>query len=116
MMRFMFLRDKNNQPVGCLAFMFDRPNHIVYGMSVLNPKDKFNRAIAREVAMLRMNMAERYRGIAFGESLHTMHEVSKAIMQDVAFDNERAPARARKAAKLWLVNNQKHAELAAKIE
>lgn len=104
MMRIMFLRDKNRQPVGCLAFVIDADNHIVYGMSVLNPKDKFNRTIARDVAMLRMNMFERSRFIPFHAAPYTMHEVSEALMQDLLI-NPRAPTRARKAAQLWLTNN-----------
>jgi hypothetical protein len=105
MMRIMFLRDKNNQPIGCLAFVISSlADQIVYGMSVLNPKDKFNRTIARDVAMLRMNMSERCRDVPFHAAPYTMHEVSKTLMRDLLI-NPRAPSRARKAAKLWLANN-----------
>lgn len=101
--RFMFLRNTNQQPVGCLAFNVSG-NQIVYGLSVLNPKDKFDRTLARDIAEARWVGNYKNTIVPFTQSPYTMHEVSKAVMQDL-FNNPFAPARARKAAKLWLTNN-----------
>lgn len=54
--RFLYFRDKDYNPVGCLAFSIDFKSHTVtYGYSVHNPNDQFNRTLGRKVAEGRMH-------------------------------------------------------------
>lgn len=100
--RFMFLRDANNNPVGCLSVSYEN-NALVYGMSVVNPKDKFDRKRARDIAEIRRS-GDKFKTIPFPILKFNMHSVSEAVMLDITFDKH-APSRARKAAKMWLENN-----------
>ena len=99
--RIMFLRDSQYRPVGCVAISVDRRNHrLNYGISVLNPADKFDRKVARQLAIGRL--VEVPFAVAFkrDEEL-TMHVISERVMKHVAYGSG-APSRAVKAAKLWL--------------
>ena len=103
MIRFMFLRNANKQPVGCIAVNMSM-GLLTYGLSVLNPLDKFDRGLARGIAEGRLNSSSAYRQILNGATLETMHDISKSVMLDLLI-NPHAPSRARKAARLWLTNN-----------
>ena len=103
--RIQFLRDSRHQPVGCLAIQtrvvidgFSTTTLICYQMSVLNPKDNFDRPLARQLALGRMVEAPLTTTVAGAEP--SMHEITEAIMRDVAADSL-APTRARAAARLW---------------
>lgn len=110
--RYMYLRDENNGPVGCLAIQLHRKKHYLeYQLSVLNPVDKrhpitgknlpFNRAVARQLAVGRLveSPIEMY----LPEDA-TMNEISLLVMQDLVDIRGYVPSRAIKAAKLWLRN------------
>jgi hypothetical protein len=101
--RFMFLRDEKKQPIGCLAIQINEPN-IYYAWSVVNPLDKFDRARARNIATIRLGLFAKCYGISnFITPDVSMHDVSRAVMQDLVL-NKSTPTRARKAAELWLQN------------
>ena len=109
MIRFMFLRNKAGSPVGCIAVdgPIQQGNTYVlpYGLSVLNPLDKFDRALARNIAVGRLNNSTTQRtGQVYDIKQPNMHTISKAVMRDLLI-NPHAPSRARKAARLWLTNN-----------
>lgn len=115
--RYMYLRDDNDGPVGCLAIKLHRKKHYLeYQLSVLNPADRrhpitgknlpFNRAVARQLAIGRL--VENPYNLYLPEEA-TMNEVSLLVMQDLASSAAPSlhgdiPARAIKAAKLWLRN------------
>ena len=104
--RFMFLRDRQGQPVGCIAMSVDEVHHVIsYGLSVLNPKDDFNRALARKIAEGRLNISPRGVVIPSGVDLN-MHVISSLVMEDVSLPG--TPMRARKAALRWLEANTFH--------
>lgn len=99
--RIMFLRDSQYHPCGCVAITIDRRNHrISYQYSVLNPNDKFDRKIARQLAIGRLIEVPMH--IAFSRDTEfSMHLVSKFVMQHIACSKS-SPARAVRAAKIWL--------------
>lgn len=98
--RIQFLRDSQFRPVGCLAINLDLRNHrLTYQMSVLNPADRFDRKVARQLALGRLVEAPVSVPLPRGKEF-TMHDISEVVMRHVA--NSKAPGRARKAAKMWL--------------
>jgi hypothetical protein len=104
MIRFMFLRNANKQPVGCIAVDVSI-GLLTYGVSVLNPLDKFDRVLARSIAVGRWGSSTASRSVRIDTSVQpNMHQISATVMRDIADDHD-APSRARKAARLWLNNN-----------
>jgi hypothetical protein len=100
--RIMYLRSENGHPVGCLAIQFSPDAaHIMYQLSVLNPRDKFNRAVARQLAIGRL-VEEPLKVSLPAHS--NMHAISEAVMRDIISYSD-APARAIKAAKIWVRQN-----------
>lgn len=98
----MYLRAENGHPVGCLAIQLNRSNGTAsYQLSVLNPRDRFNRAVARQLALGRL-LEEPLKVSVHSEA--TMHDISEAVMKDIVAYKD-APARAVKSAKLWLRDN-----------
>lgn len=96
--RFMFLRDSKDQPVGCLAIKLNSTtSSLNYQLSVLNPSDKFNRKLAREIALGRLVNAP----VELKCADNSMHFITLQIMNDLS-KNAKAPARAVRAAKLWI--------------
>ncbi len=98
--RIMFLRGSDNHPVGCVAIESDRssPNRLSYQVSVLNPSDKFDRALARQLAIGRL--VEKPITIYSSYDVGNMHDVSQEVMIDIA-NNHTLPKRAVKAARDW---------------
>lgn len=113
--RIQFLRDVNGQPVGCLAiktgpdfsapFVAREKNNqlvIAYQVSALNPVDRFDRAFARQIALGRAVESP----FIIKAKASTMHEISTAVMKHLV-SNKSTPARTRRAAKLWLKDNDR---------
>jgi hypothetical protein len=100
--RIMYLRSDNGHPVGCLAIQLNRHSgQISYALSVLNPKDRFNRPVARQLALGRL-LEEPLKVDVNREA--TMHDISEAVMKDILRYKD-APTRAIKAARLWIRQN-----------
>ncbi len=51
--KYLYIRDKNRFPVGCIAYIIHR-GIINYGLSTYNPRDKFNKQWARDIACARL--------------------------------------------------------------
>ncbi len=108
--RVQFLRDENGQPVGCIAIRLSRDSgelhwdQVEYEVSVLNPLDKFDRAVARQLALGRMLDNPSVVRVPVNP---TMYEISCAVMKGIARDSY-FPSRARKAARIWLKQNATH--------
>ncbi len=102
--RIMFLRDTKNHPVGCVAINFDfQTSQLSYQLSVLNPNDKFDRKMARHLALGRL--VERPFSVTIPAVLkYSMHDVTFLVMSDIS-NNIKSPSRAKKAAQLWLHQN-----------
>lgn len=106
----MFLRSANGFPVGCLSIDVNQLTETVsYQFSVLNPTDKFNREVARVMALGRLvenpiEVPTSQSCRIFADDKVSMHAVSKAVMSHIVAS--KAPARAAKAALLWLKNSQ----------
>jgi hypothetical protein len=98
--RIMFLRTVDNTPCGCVAISLDRRNHrLNYQYSVQNPIDKFNRKLARQIALGRL--IESPIPIPLIRDMEVnMHMISELVMSHLA--NSNAPKRAIKSAKQWL--------------
>ena len=109
--RIQFLRDSKGQPVGCVAIKIKTAvgrtagvTLVTYQMSVLNPLDKFDRRMARQLALGRL--VEAPLTTTIDHVSPTRREISQAVMQDLREDAF-APTRARKAASLWLRQDKK---------
>lgn len=101
--RVMYLRSVEGRPVGCLAILVNRKGAALsYGFSVLNPADKFDRKVARQLALGRLLEAPVTVEV-MREDLN-MHEITRNVMKSLVI-NRKTPARAVKAAKLWLSLN-----------
>lgn len=101
--RVMYLRDYNYKPVGCIALTVDRANNAVqYQVSALNPIDKFDRRVARQLALGRM--VETPVTVSIPKEA-SMHDISEAVMLNIVQNKVKFPARAVKGAKLWLHYN-----------
>lgn len=100
--RYMFLRNADGSPCGCLAISIDN-NLVSYGLSTLNPRDKFNRKLARSIARDRLAL----KPFEFQLTLDVepnMHIISSAVMEEIAC-NSMLPNRTRRAAERWLHAN-----------
>jgi hypothetical protein len=106
--RYMYVRDDQYGPCGCVAIQVHRSkNRVEYGLSVRHPIDcknaagkqlKFNRRQAQSLALDRMIEAPRY---AYIDREATQHDISRAVMQDIVA-NGKSPTRAVRFAKNWL--------------
>ena len=57
--RIMYLRAPNGHPVGCIAIELQTTAvcpAVRYSVSALHPNDKFNRALAKSIAIGRLNV------------------------------------------------------------
>jgi hypothetical protein len=118
--RFQYLRNRDGQPVGCVAIktiVSESGCRIEYQVSALSPLDRFDRSLARNIAVERLKK----RPLVVESPLNhdaNMHQITSAVMthlsntpiskkvvEGVVIPWEvkmNVPSRARKAAKLWL--------------
>jgi len=101
--RIMFLRDSQYRPVGCLAIGVSRKRReLSYQYSVLHPTDRFDRGMARQLALGRL--LDKPITLSYDRKGDlSMHDISNTVMNHLA--NSKAPARAVKAARYWLYDN-----------
>ena len=105
--RVQYLKDENGHYVGCIAIrehVAPAGEHytlVEYRVSVRNPQDHFDKSVARQLALGRCVEAPFTVRVSASPN---MHEVSAAVMKDIARDSG-APSRARRAAKNWLRRN-----------
>ena len=50
-MLVQYIRDQKNQPIGCMVAVLYEDGHITIGVSLHNPKDKWDRSLARQIAI-----------------------------------------------------------------
>jgi hypothetical protein len=89
-------------PVGCVAIKLNSSGtRVSYQVSVLNPRDRFSRTVARQLALGRLTEAPFTVVLA---NSPTMYDITLAVMTDILRDRGQV-MRARKAARQWLENN-----------
>lgn len=110
--RVMYLRDSYSEnmftmkmnpgaPIGCVVIKVNRADgELEYQLSVLNPQDRFDREVARSLALGRLTELPMY--IPINRNAN-MHDITEAVMRDIAEGG--FPSRAVKSAKLWLRTN-----------
>ena len=98
----MYLRNVDGRPVGCIAISSSKNERdFNYQISVQNPKDKFSKPLARQLALGRLEESP----IEIKNVSHeNIHDISRAVMKDI-LNSKNMPARAIKSAKNWLKNN-----------
>ena len=97
--RIMFLRNRNNHTIGCVAMQLSpRGKTVKYQVSTVNPVDKFDRNLAKHIALGRL--VDEPVVLKSDEPL-SMSDLAYAVMHDV-FRNKELPTRARKSARRWL--------------
>lgn len=124
--RIMYLRASNGHPVGCIAIEIERTAicpSVRYSVSTLHPNDKFNRTLAKNIAIGRLTVEtsdkSSHKHYLSGDSLNftgwyndpstrrmTIHDVSMGVMTDIVrLGIKSFPSRVVKSAKLWLRQN-----------
>lgn len=93
--RFHYLREQykspKSEPVGCFLTLVDPDkSKVSYVVSVVHPKDKFNKQIARKIVNERHNLG--YAEVLVGD-FSKSHSIVRAVMNDIitktgAFENE----------------------------
>jgi hypothetical protein len=106
--RYMYVRDAQWDPCGCMVITVNRDqNQVVYGLSVRNPIDatdklnrrvKFDRKTAQSLALRRLLENPQHAYIAKSA---TQHDISAAVLRDI-IASDFAPSRAKRFAKRWL--------------
>jgi hypothetical protein len=97
--QFMYLRDARRNPIGCVAMRRDG-NNVLYQLSTSHPKDRFDKQLARKIAVGRL---EDDPVVLNFEEITSRHIIFSHVMQDV-LDNSTAH-RAVNSAKNWLDRN-----------
>lgn len=108
-LRFIYLRDQNKQPHACVAVAFNKKTkQVVYALSSLNPMDKFNREVARDLAVGRLLQRGNELDLSDLEN-PDCHTITRVILKDLlTLDNDDLPSRARKLAKRWLAKDAEY--------
>lgn len=103
-LRYIYLRDTKQQPCACIAVVYNKKASTVsYALSVLNPRDRFNRKVARDLAVGRLVQKGVSIDLSQVKSINC-HVISRQILSDL-ITWEDLPSRARKSAKRWLSEN-----------
>lgn len=108
--RFMYVRDSEWNPIGCLAITVDRKrNRAQYGLSMRNPKDasdkdgrrvRFDRDYAQQMALVNLAADPDVKRAYIAKEAN-MHQITSAVMMDIVARGT-APSGAMKHAKRWL--------------
>ena len=114
--RYIYLRDNKKAPQACVAVLYSAKNKkVAYGLSVLNPQDRFNRKVARELAAGRLALYGNYLDLSEVPEINC-HVITRRILTDLlTWEHEELPGRARKSAKRWLAENEEIDNTPAKI-
>jgi len=106
--RFFYLRDRykasndsqNGNPIGCVASTINYDEGTIsYNVSMVNPKDKFNKSLAREISVVRLDQRPISVSLPFKEKLNG-HELHKILMKNIVLHGPSTSA--KKSAQKWL--------------
>lgn len=119
-LRVMFLREENGQACGCVIIELvkhsDASNDLAtvyYAVSVLNPQDRFDRALSRQLTIGRL--VETPYAILNVSNEVKIHDITRLVMEDIK-TNTKLPTRARKAARIWLRATPKRQQEVIKLD
>jgi hypothetical protein len=100
--KIMYLRDRNGNPVGCVAMVGNESdNKISYQLSVAAPGDKFVKSIGRELAIGRLVS----RPINLSVNRSDKRDLIGIVMEHIAdmrSDGKVFPCRAVRMARTWI--------------
>jgi hypothetical protein len=97
--KYVYLRNEKCFPVACMAYRYDRSTgHFVYGLSVHNPLDKFERATSRKIALGRLEKDP----MKFSAPCNFPLPQALSLVITEISNNTRSPKRLQKAAKQYL--------------
>jgi hypothetical protein len=91
--RTFYLRDKRNFPIATVATELSELGGVFYGITSWNPKDVFDKALSREIAIGRLEVNPSY--------LPVHENFKRAVITDIA-NRRDLPKRTREAAQRWL--------------
>lgn len=99
--RITYIRDKNGFPVVCLVYSRTEPGCLTFAYSCHNPQDKFDRKIAKNVAMGRFHKSPSkfYFDVDSASLKNVLHDLMCSWARDTTKD---VPSRMRKAAVQYL--------------
>ena len=102
--RFIYLRNEKKTPIACLAVSYNRDSKSVsYGISTQNPKDTFDRTIAKTIATGRLINKPITIDLS-SETKITAHIITRRIIENITATND-VPVRTFQAATQWLINS-----------
>lgn len=134
--KFMFLRDKNRNPVACIATNYDKDtNKFTYQYSVVHSDDQFDKERGRQIALGRLttnpmnviesdfetykqkhNLADNIAELFYYEFLRfnknacpkiNNKSYMESIVRSFAVRSSRVPTKLKNAAKLWIEQKEK---------
>lgn len=117
--RWFYLRNKQNHPVGCVASVRLKDlvaEPVAFALSSLNPKDQWNKKLAREIAINRLkNIVDKpwmIRSISSADP----SKIKELIIERIAQSYDRRFAQSREAAQYWLTPEAKAIREQKKLE
>lgn len=93
--KIFYLKDEHGHKVACVASKLVGGIQVQFAVSTHNPIDKFNRDVARQVAIGRLEKAETIGVVGVGK------DVKKRVLELIAGEPF-FPERTRRAAQRWL--------------
>lgn len=99
MVKYFFLRDEKRFPIACVAsdVVGLLKKKVAFAYSIYNPKDTFDKGLAKEVALGRLEK----KGKTYGKVPFIKGEVKRRIAKAIATDDG-IPSRVRAAANNFL--------------
>lgn len=109
--RYFFLRDRNKFPVACVASVRgqrDGRDWLNFAVATHNPKDEFNKTIAKNIATNRLFTEGRDCNDGFAVTCTHLRYQLVSNLYDGAARGFHYPVRTLEAAELWLQNFAAH--------
>lgn len=107
-MRFFYLRDENNNPIGCLASQLNEAKDTIsFAVSVCNPLDQFKKQQAKEIAAGRLVLGSNDWILYNDSTKGKTKQCIMGVLADKEYDYpQKYSQRVKEAAKRWLDNHK----------
>lgn len=96
--KIFYLKDKHDHRVACVASHING-DHIEYAVSTHNPRDVFNREVARQVAVGRLANPHKHNGTVL--TIEKAGNIKARLLWDLLKHTD-LPTRTRDAARQWI--------------
>lgn len=97
--RFMYVRDRLRNPVGCLAFSYEKgSDEVRFNFSSVNPKDDLDKKVGRQLALGRL-IEDPF--LVKGKVLTSTHETALSMMNYVLEHRKSFPQAVVDFARRW---------------